>query len=119
MSKIGKEDLFRNLKGYLRTKGIELQDGAYTERIRQGCDLLTDAVNVSQQALKNARVAVDQKLERMRQVIHEKTAPKAPASPPLPPEGPNAPGAGASRPRARGAAAKRPDARRSKRSRRS
>jgi hypothetical protein len=85
MGKIAKEELFRHLKGFLKTKGVDLQDGVYTERIRHGCDLLTETINVSQRALKQACVLVDRKLDRMRQVIHEKTAPRVPTAPPQPP----------------------------------
>ena len=75
MNKINKEEMFGHLKSFLKSKGIELQDGSYTERIRRGCGLLADSVNLSQRAVKRARAAVDQRLDQMRQVIHERTAP--------------------------------------------
>jgi hypothetical protein len=75
MNRIEKEEMYENLKGFLKTKGIELQEGSYAERIRQGCGLLTDTINLSQRALRQAKVTVDKKLDRVRQVIHEKTAP--------------------------------------------
>ena len=79
MNKVERDEIFGNLKEFLKAKGIELQDGAYTQRIRKGCDLLTDTINVSGQALKQAKTAVDRKLDRVRQVIHDKTAPKSSA----------------------------------------
>ncbi len=44
--------------------------------------MLADAVNVSQRALTRTKEAMDKRLDRMRQVIHEKTAPKSAAPPP-------------------------------------
>ena len=76
MSKIKKEELFGNLKDFLKSKGIELQQGSYTERIRQGCGLLADSVNLSQDAVHRAKEAVDKSFDQLRQVIHEKTAPR-------------------------------------------
>jgi hypothetical protein len=80
MNKIDKEEMFANLKHFLKSKGIELQEGSYTERIRQGCVMLTDSVNLSQQALERAKGAMDKGLDQLRQVIHEKTAPKPPVT---------------------------------------
>jgi hypothetical protein len=76
MNQIKKEELFGNLKVFLKSRGIELQEGAYTERIRQGCSVLADSVNLSQRAWGNAKEAVDKSLDRMRQAIHERTAPQ-------------------------------------------
>jgi hypothetical protein len=76
MKQINKEEMFGNLKSFLKSKGIEVQEGAYAQRIRQGCELLTDSINVSQRTLKSAKSAMDQ----LRQTIHEQTAPKSPAA---------------------------------------
>jgi hypothetical protein len=78
MKQINKEEMFGNLKNFLKSKGIELQEGAYTQRIRQGCELLTDSVNVSQRTLKRAKSAMDLGLDQLRQTLHEQTAPKSP-----------------------------------------
>jgi hypothetical protein len=90
MSKIDKTELYQHLSGFLKTRGIELKAGSYTRRIEQGCGLLADAVNLSQQAVRRTKVEVDKRLTKMRQVIHEKTAPNTPASgpPPAPAPGP-------------------------------
>jgi DNA polymerase III gamma/tau subunit len=80
MNKIEKEEMFAHLKGFLKSKGIELQEGTYTKRIHQACGLLTDSVNLSQQALARAKTAVDKGLGQLRQTIHEKTAPKPPTT---------------------------------------
>ena len=80
MKQINKEEMFGNLKDFLKSKGIELQEGAYTQRIRQGCEILTDSVNVSQRTLKRAKSAMDKGLDQLRQTIHEQTAPKSPAA---------------------------------------
>ena len=41
MKTIKKDELFQSLGDFLKLKGVELRDGAYAKRIRQGCDLLT------------------------------------------------------------------------------
>ena len=79
MNQINHEELFGNLKTFLKSKGIELQEGSYAQRIRQGCDILTDSINVSQRTLRRAKSAMDKGLDRLRQTIHEQTAPKSPA----------------------------------------
>jgi len=78
MNKINKEEMFTHLKGFLKSKGIELQEGTYAKRIQQACGVLTDSVNVSQEALARAKTAMDKGLDQLRQTIHEKTAPKPP-----------------------------------------
>ena len=79
MNQINKEEMFGNLKSFLKSKGIEVQEGAYAQRIRQGCEILTDSINVSQSTLKRAKSAMDKGLDQLRQTIHEQTAPKSPA----------------------------------------
>ena len=44
MQTIKKDELFRHLGDFLKSKGIELNDGSYTPRIQQGCNLLADAI---------------------------------------------------------------------------
>ena len=77
MSDIKKEEMFGNLKSFLKSKGIEIQEGSYANGIRRGCDILTDTVNMSQRAFDRAKVAVDEGLDKARQTVHEYTAPKA------------------------------------------
>ena len=86
MKEINKEEMFSNLKDFLKSKGIELQEGSYSHGIRKGCDLLTDTVNLSQRALDHAKDAMDKGLDQVRQTIHEKTAPKPPVATAAPPE---------------------------------
>lgn len=78
MKTIKKDELYRNLKGFLQAKGIVLQEGSYTHGIQQGCGMLADTINLSQQALHRAKTEVGKRLDQMRQVIHEQTAPKPP-----------------------------------------
>src|SRR6266487_2872507 len=86
MKTIKKDELFESLGDFLKLKGVELKDGAYAKRIRQGCNLLTDAINATQKTVKHAKVEVDKKLDQLRQSIHEATAPKPPsAAAPKPP----------------------------------
>lgn len=81
MKTLKRNELFRNVRAFLDAKGVELKDGSFTARLRQGCDLLTDAINCAQSGLARARSELDAKVDRLRQVIHEKTAPKAPPAP--------------------------------------
>ena len=78
MKRIKKNELFRHFGSFLKSKGIELSEGAYAERVQKGCNLLTDAVNLSQSGLERAKTEAEKKLDQMRQLIHEKTAPKPP-----------------------------------------
>lgn len=80
MTPLNQDDLFHNLRGFLKSKGIELQEGSYSRGIQKSCSLLTDAINLGQQGLDRAKSGIDRKLDQMRQVIHEKTAPKNPAA---------------------------------------
>ena len=80
MQTIKKDELFRNLGGFLKSKGIELNEGSYTTRIQQGCNLLADAINATQKTVKQTKAHVDQALDKLRQNIHESTAPPPPPS---------------------------------------
>jgi len=93
MKSIDKDELYQHLGGFLKTRGIELKDGSYAQAIRTSCGLLTDAINLGQQGVERAKVGIDKKLDQMRQVIHEKTAP--PANPASAPAGAASPGASA------------------------
>jgi hypothetical protein len=64
---------------FLKAKGIEMKDGTYPRSVKAGCSLLADAINLSQKSITLAKVEIDKNLERMRQVIHESTAPKSAA----------------------------------------
>ncbi len=93
MNRVDKKEMFAHVKQFLKAKGIDLQEGSYTQRIQQGCGILTDTINLSQQAYERTRTALDKGLERAREVIHEKTAPRPTAASPRPGPRPT-PGAG-------------------------
>jgi hypothetical protein len=76
MKPIDQDELYQNLRGFLKNKGIDLQKGSYARGIQKSCSLLTDAINLGQQGFERAKVGIDKKLDEMRQVIHEKTAPR-------------------------------------------
>src|SRR5271165_2784074 len=78
MKKIKKDELFSHLGDFLKSKGIELNEGSYTERIKQGCSLLADSINATQETVSKAKVKVDAALDDLRQTIHERTAPPTP-----------------------------------------
>ena len=78
MKQIAQNEIFKNLSGFLKSRGIELTDGSYSHGIKQSCSLLTNAINVGQESLEKAKAELDRTCDYMRQVIHEKTAPKAP-----------------------------------------
>ena len=112
MKKIEKDELYEHLRGFLKSKGIALDNGTYTQRIHQGCNLLADAINATQKTVARAKAEADKKLDQLRQSIHEATAPKSSAGSP----GPKASASGKSA-QAKGQTKRRPSARRnSKRS---
>jgi len=86
MNPIRKDELYENISQFLKNKGIELKEGSYTKGIHAGCSLLADAINLSQTGLERAKTGLEKKFHQVRQVIHEKTAPKplASAAPPPP-----------------------------------
>ena len=102
MKTIKKDELFGNLSGFLKSKGIDLNEGTYTTRIQKSCNLLSDAINATQSTMSRTRVHVDRALDQLRQTIHEHTAPQPPyASSAAGPAGANKPGAAASKRAAR------------------
>ena len=76
MKTIQKDELYEHVGSFLRKKGIELKEGSYTKGIHAGCSLLADAINLSQAGIERAKAGLDRKLDQVRQVIHDKTAPK-------------------------------------------
>ena len=78
MKTIKKNELFQNLSGFLKAKGIEFKDGAYSQRINSACDLLTDAINDTNKTVKRAKTKIGQGLDQLRESIHQATAPGAP-----------------------------------------
>ena len=84
MKKIERDELYEHLRGFLKSKGIALDSGAYAQRIQQGCNLLADAINLTQTTVARAKSEADKKLDQLRQSIHEATAPKPPAASPGP-----------------------------------
>ena len=76
MKPIQKEELYDHISQFLKAKGVEMKDGSYPRGIQAGCSLLADAINLSQKGISRAKDEIDKNLERMRQVIHEETAPK-------------------------------------------
>ena len=75
MKPLQKDELFQNLQGFLKAKGLEFKAGSYTRKIQKSCSLLADAINAGQRGFERAREEIDKKLEQLRQVVHEKTAP--------------------------------------------
>ena len=78
MKPIRKDELYEHLCQFLKAKGVEMKDGSYPKAVQKGCSFLADAINLSQKGITEAKAQIDKNLERMRQAIHEKTAPKAP-----------------------------------------
>jgi hypothetical protein len=76
MKQIAPNELFDNFSGFLKAKGITLTEGSYAEGLRKSCSLLTNAINLGQESLERARKEFEKNREHLRQVIHEKTAPK-------------------------------------------
>src|SRR5262245_35478444 len=80
MKPIQKDELYENLSQFLKGKGIELKEGSYSKGIHAGCSFLADAINLSQAGIERAKAGIDKGLEQVRQVLHEKTAPKPPVN---------------------------------------
>ena len=76
MKPLEKDELYQHIHGFLKNRGVELKEGGYSQTIQKSCSLLSDAINVGQEGLNRAKVEVDKKLDQLRQVIHEKTAPQ-------------------------------------------
>jgi hypothetical protein len=81
MKPIEKDELYQHLNEFLATKGISLKQGSYAQTIQKSCRILADVINLGQQGIDRAKNGLDQKLDQVRQVIHEKTAPKPPRMP--------------------------------------
>lgn len=81
MKPIQKHEMFAHVSQFLKSRGIELKEGTYTNGIEKSCGILTDAVNLSQQGIRRAKSEMDKRMDQVRQVIHEKTAPKPPVAP--------------------------------------
>ncbi len=90
MKPLEKNEIFHNLSGFLKLRGIEIKDGSYAQGIQKSCELLTRAINLGQESLERAKDEVDKGMEHMRKVIHEKTAPKPPPTPAAAPPKPEA-----------------------------
>ena len=84
MKKLRQNDLFNHIDQFLKDKGIEIREAApLGSRLKTGCQLLTETINHAQGTLGKARDHMDDRLDKMRNIIHEKTAPKkASAAPP-------------------------------------
>ena len=86
MKQLDQNEIFQNLSNFLKARGIEIKDGSYAKGIEKSCGLLTDAINLGQESLGRAKAGLDKTVDNMRQVIHEKTAPRRPASSGTPPK---------------------------------
>lgn len=75
MKRIKKNELYEHLGSFLKARGIELKEGSYAARIQRGCELLSDVINCTERGLAEAASQMDQGLDRMRDIIHRKTAP--------------------------------------------
>ena len=81
MKPIEKDELYEHLGHFLKAKGIEMKEGSYSKGIQAGCSLLVDAINLTQAGAQRAKGELEKRLDQVRQVIHEKTAPKPPVVP--------------------------------------
>jgi hypothetical protein len=106
MKPIQRDEIYAHLSEFLKAKGIEMKDGSYPRGIQAGCSLLADAIILSQKGINRAEVEINKNVERVRQVIHEKTAPKPAAKAAAPSAKPACPPKPAAR-RRKSASAKR------------
>lgn len=83
MKKLGKDDLYQHIDQFLKEKGIEIRDSApFGNNLKKGCQALTDAINGAQAALEKAHNRMDGGIDKMRDMIHKKTAPRKKAKAP-------------------------------------
>lgn len=83
MKKLGKDDLYQHIDQFLKEKGIEIRDAAPLGRnLQKGCQVFTDAINGAQAALEKARNRMDGGIDKMRDIVHKKTAPRKKAKAP-------------------------------------
>ena len=87
MKPIQKDELYAHLSDFLKAKGVEMKDGAYPRGIQAACGFMADAINLSQQGIVQAKAQFEKNLDRMRQVIHESTAPRSTMKPGASPKG--------------------------------
>jgi hypothetical protein len=110
MKQLNKTELYEHLSGFLKAKGIEFKEGSYAQAIQKSCSFLTDVVNLGQQGLGKAKTKIDKNLDRVRQAVHEATAPKtngrSSATPPPPPNSAAKPAAKTASRQAKGKARK-------------
>ena len=85
MNRIENDEIFANLTEFLKAKGVELTEGSYTRVVQKSCALLTEAINCSKEGFEKVKGGLEKKLDQMRQVVHEKTAPKKTAATVVPP----------------------------------
>ncbi len=78
MKNIGKDELYQHVSSFLATRGVALKQGSYTKAVKNGCSILTDAINLGQEGFEKAKTGLDKTLHQMRQAVHEATAPKPP-----------------------------------------
>ena len=77
MKKLRQNDLFKHSDQFLKDKGIEVRESApLGSTLKTGCQILTDTINHAQVTLEKARGQMDGQLDKMRSIIHEKTAPR-------------------------------------------
>lgn len=81
MKKIEENELYENFSRFLKGKGVKLTAGSYARILQRGCSFLTDAVNFGQQGLHTVGTELNEKLDQLRQCVHEATAPKTQAAP--------------------------------------
>jgi len=79
MKPIEKNELYQHVNQFLKKKGVEVKEGPYAKQLEKSCGLLTDAINLTQKGMERAKTEIDKRLEQVRQVIHEKTAPRSSA----------------------------------------
>ena len=75
--KLNKDELYQNMESFLKSKGIEIKDSEFFgSTLKKGCRILTEGINQAQTAIETAKTTMEDQLEKAREVIHRKTAPK-------------------------------------------
>jgi len=85
MKPIENHETYHHLSLFVKAKCSEMKQTSYSHCVHKSYEIFRDTINLSQRGLERAKVTIDKGINQVRQVIHEKTAPKRTANrPPSP-----------------------------------
>jgi hypothetical protein len=75
MKTLKKNELLGHVTNFLKNKGIVLEEGSASTKLKTGCEAITGIINQGNRSIKNVQKEVTAGVDKVRQVIHESTAP--------------------------------------------